>query len=97
MNLRSQSRQRRRSLSAFSDTFTFLGFTHIWGKSRAGKTVVRQVTVSRADMAEMVVAAGKLQPRTSLPKWASRKAARNREKTPKLSNSYEISEAYAYA
>jgi RNA-directed DNA polymerase len=25
-------------------TFTFLGFTHIWGKSRAGKTVVRQVT-----------------------------------------------------
>jgi hypothetical protein len=24
-------------------TFTFLGFTHIWGKSRAGKTVVRQV------------------------------------------------------
>jgi group II intron reverse transcriptase/maturase len=25
-------------------TFTFLGFTHIWGKSRAGKAVVRQVT-----------------------------------------------------
>src|SRR4029450_13588418 len=25
-------------------TFTFLGFTHIWGKSRAGRTVVRQVT-----------------------------------------------------
>ena len=24
--------------------FTFLGFTHIWGKSRAGKNVVRQVT-----------------------------------------------------
>jgi hypothetical protein len=25
-------------------SFTFLGFTHIWGKSRAGKNVVRQVT-----------------------------------------------------
>ena len=25
-------------------TFTFLGFTHIWGKSRAGNNVVRQVT-----------------------------------------------------
>jgi len=25
-------------------SFTFLGFTHIWGKSRAGKSVVRQVT-----------------------------------------------------
>src|SRR5271163_1926786 len=25
-------------------SFTFLGFTHIWGKSRAGKKVVRQVT-----------------------------------------------------
>jgi len=25
-------------------TFTFLGFTHIWGKSRAGKNVVRQIT-----------------------------------------------------
>src|SRR5438132_13146903 len=25
-------------------TFTFLGFTHIWGKSRAGKNVVRLVT-----------------------------------------------------
>lgn len=25
-------------------TFTFLGFTHVWGKSRNGKTVVRQVT-----------------------------------------------------
>ena len=24
--------------------FTFLGFAHIWGKSRAGKNVVRQVT-----------------------------------------------------
>jgi group II intron reverse transcriptase/maturase len=25
-------------------TFNFLGFTHLWGKSRNGKTVVRQVT-----------------------------------------------------
>jgi RNA-directed DNA polymerase len=25
-------------------SFTFLGFTHVWGKSRAGKNVVRQVT-----------------------------------------------------
>ena len=25
-------------------SFSFLGFTHIWGKSRAGKNVVRQVT-----------------------------------------------------
>lgn len=25
-------------------SFTFLGFTHIWGRSRAGKNVVRQVT-----------------------------------------------------
>ena len=25
-------------------SFTFLGFAHIWGKSRAGKNVVRQVT-----------------------------------------------------
>jgi len=25
-------------------SFTFLGFSHIWGKSRAGKNVVRQVT-----------------------------------------------------
>jgi len=25
-------------------TFTFLGFTHIWGKSRGGNNVVRQVT-----------------------------------------------------
>ena len=25
-------------------SFTFLGFTHIWGQSRAGKNVVRQVT-----------------------------------------------------
>jgi RNA-directed DNA polymerase len=25
-------------------TFTFLGFTYIWGKSRAGKNVVRLVT-----------------------------------------------------
>ena len=25
-------------------SFTFLGFTHIWGKSRAGKNVARQVT-----------------------------------------------------
>ena len=25
-------------------SFTFLGFTHIWGKSRVGKNVVRQVT-----------------------------------------------------
>jgi hypothetical protein len=25
-------------------SFTFLGFTHIWGKSVAGKNVVRQVT-----------------------------------------------------
>ena len=33
---------------AFSDadgtSFTFLGFTHVWGKSRAGRRVVRQVT-----------------------------------------------------
>jgi RNA-directed DNA polymerase len=27
-----------------STSFTFLGFTHAWGKSRAGKNVVRQVT-----------------------------------------------------
>ena len=27
-----------------SASFTFLGFTHAWGKSRAGKNVVRQVT-----------------------------------------------------
>jgi RNA-directed DNA polymerase len=27
-----------------STSFTFLGFAHIWGKSRAGKNVVRQVT-----------------------------------------------------
>jgi hypothetical protein len=25
-------------------SFTFLGFTHVWGKSRLGKNVVRQVT-----------------------------------------------------
>ena len=25
-------------------SFTFLGFTHVWGRSRAGKNVVRQVT-----------------------------------------------------
>jgi hypothetical protein len=25
-------------------TFDFLGFTHVWGKSRKGKNVVRQVT-----------------------------------------------------
>jgi hypothetical protein len=25
-------------------SFTFLGFAHIWGKSRVGKNVVRQVT-----------------------------------------------------
>ena len=25
-------------------SFTFLGFTHVWGRSRAGKKVVRQVT-----------------------------------------------------
>jgi hypothetical protein len=29
-------------------SFTFLGFTHIWGKSRAGKNVVRQVTAKNA-------------------------------------------------
>ena len=29
-------------------SFTFLGFTHIWGKSRAGKNVVRQVSYARA-------------------------------------------------
>ena len=28
-------------------TFTFLGFTHVWGKSRNGKNVVRQVTDKR--------------------------------------------------
>lgn len=28
-------------------TFSFLGFTHVWGKSRRGKTVVRQVTDKR--------------------------------------------------
>jgi RNA-directed DNA polymerase len=27
-----------------TDGITFLGFSHIWGKSRAGKNVVRQVT-----------------------------------------------------
>jgi hypothetical protein len=27
-------------------TFTFLGFTHIWGKSRAGNNVVRQARLS---------------------------------------------------
>src|SRR4029077_14492209 len=27
-----------------STSFTFLGFTHAWGKSRAGKNVVRRVT-----------------------------------------------------
>jgi hypothetical protein len=27
-----------------ASSFTFLGFSHIWGKSRAGKNVVRQVT-----------------------------------------------------
>ncbi|MGO9846557.1 MAG: hypothetical protein ACLPKT_08145, partial [Methylocella sp.] len=25
-------------------SFTFLGFSHVWGRSRAGKNVVRQVT-----------------------------------------------------
>jgi group II intron reverse transcriptase/maturase len=28
-------------------TFSFLGFTHVWGKSRNGKNVVRQVTEKR--------------------------------------------------
>jgi len=28
-------------------SFTFLGFTHIWGKSRAGKNVVRQVSAAK--------------------------------------------------
>jgi hypothetical protein len=28
-------------------TFTFLGFCHVWGKSRKGKSVVRQVTAKR--------------------------------------------------
>jgi hypothetical protein len=28
-------------------TFTFLGFCHVWGKSRKGKNVVRQVTAKR--------------------------------------------------
>jgi RNA-directed DNA polymerase len=28
-------------------TFTFLGFCHVWGKSRKGKTVVRQVTAKQ--------------------------------------------------
>jgi hypothetical protein len=32
-------------------TFTFLGFTHIWGKSRAGKTVVRQVGLAAGRVA----------------------------------------------
>jgi len=27
-------------------TFTFLGFTYIWGESRAGKNVVRLVTAN---------------------------------------------------
>ena len=29
-------------------SFTFLGFAHIWGKSRAGKNVVRQVTAKNS-------------------------------------------------
>jgi RNA-directed DNA polymerase len=28
-------------------TFTFLGFCHVWGKSRKGKNVVRQVTAKK--------------------------------------------------
>jgi hypothetical protein len=28
-------------------TFTFLGFCHVWGKSRKGKSVVRQVTAKK--------------------------------------------------
>jgi RNA-directed DNA polymerase len=28
-------------------TFTFLGFCHVWGKSRRGKNVVRQVTAKK--------------------------------------------------
>src|ERR1700730_5168630 len=37
-----------RTIQSKSETngtsFTFLGFTHVWGKSRLGKNVVRQVT-----------------------------------------------------
>ena len=33
-----------RDTRADGTAFTFLGFTHIWGKSRAGKNVVRHVT-----------------------------------------------------
>ena len=29
---------------AMGTTFDFLGFTHVWGKSRRGKDVVRQIT-----------------------------------------------------
>ena len=36
-------REKERAIKRRSSP-TFLGFTHAWGKSRAGKNVVRQVT-----------------------------------------------------
>src|SRR6516165_3794961 len=53
-------------------SFTFLGFTHIWGKSRAGKNVVRQVTAknryARAGGGDGLVSA---QPASAYPRPAS--------------------------
>src|SRR5258708_10202934 len=43
-------------------TFTFLGFTHIWGKSRAANNVVRQVTAKNryAQALAAVTACGRI-------------------------------------
>ena len=42
-------------------TFNFLGFTHVWGQSRNGKNVVRQITAkdryARAGLCDRVVSA----------------------------------------
>jgi RNA-directed DNA polymerase len=36
-----------RHWSCTTETFDFLGFTHVWGKSRRGKAVVRQITAKK--------------------------------------------------
>ena len=65
-------RPRGRHPTTVGTTFDFLGFTHVWGKSRRGKDVVRQITAKGRYSTAWVTASSRLEGKTDTAlAWAS--------------------------
>ena len=68
------ARDRQRRDLGKPETFRFLGFTHICGKTRGGRFQLKRITDSKRIPAKLAVLRGKIERRQHLPDLSSRDA-----------------------